>query len=76
MSGADRWPVWKLGVLLYPFAAGAVAINLFMLSLMAQVIGFTALSPHASIVGGLVLGVPAAWASGRWARQLMDQADS
>ena len=72
----DRpWPVWKLALLLYPFAAGAVAINLFMLFLMAPVVGFDALSPMAALKWSVVLGVPAAWASGRWARHLMDQAD-
>ena len=70
-----RWPIWKLSILLYPFAAGAVAINLFFLSLMGQAIGLTALSPNASVIGGLILGIPAAWASGKWARHLMDQAD-
>ena len=74
MSDA-RWPVWKLSILLYPFAAGAVAINLFLLSLLGQAIGLSALSPHASVVGGLILGIPAGWASGKWARHLMDQAD-
>ncbi|MBT8455393.1 MAG: hypothetical protein KJO15_04755 [Alphaproteobacteria bacterium] len=71
-----RWPVWKLSLLLYPFAAGAVAINLFMLCLMGQVFGLQALSPINSIIGGVVLGVPAAWASGIWARSMMDKADS
>ena len=75
MSDA-RWPVWKLSVLLYPFAAAAVAINLFMLALMAQAVGLPALSPNTSIVGGIILGVPAAWASGRWVRRLMDEGDS
>ncbi len=75
MSDAP-WPVWKLSILLYPFAAGAVAINLYMLSLMGQVFGLAVLSPQASIIGGLILGVPAGWASGKWARHLMDQADT
>jgi len=75
MSDA-RWPVWKLSILLYPFAAGAVAINLFLLSLLGQAIGLTALTPNVSVVGGVVLGLPAAWASGKWARHLMDEADS
>ena len=68
--------MWKLSVLLYPFAAAAVAINLFMLALMAQAIGLPALSPVASIIGGIILGVPAAWASGRWVRRLIDEADT
>ena len=75
MSDA-RWPVWKLSILLYPFAAGAVAINLFLLSLLGQVFGLAVLSPNVSVIGGVILGVPAGWASGKWARHLMDQADS
>jgi len=71
-----RWPIWKLGILLYPFAAGAVAINLFMVSLMGQTIGLSVVSPESSVIWGIVLGVPAAWASGKWARHLMDKADS
>lgn len=70
-----RWPVWKLAVLLYPLAAGAVAINVFMLALMGRAIGFEELSPVASVLAGLLLGVPAAWATGRWVRGLMDEAD-
>lgn len=35
----NRWPVWKLAILLYPFAAGAVAINLFMLGLIGPWLG-------------------------------------
>jgi len=69
------WPVWKLSVLLYPLAAGAVAINLFMLALMGRVFGLPELSPVASVVAGLALGVPAAWVTGRWIRRLMDEAD-
>ena len=71
-----RWPVWKLSVMLYPFAAGCVAINLFMLALMGQVIGLPALSANQSVVWGAILGIPAGWASGKWARHLMDKADS
>ena len=71
-----RWPVWKLAVLLYPFAAGAVAINLFLLFLMLQVFGIAAISPSLSVLASIPLGVPAAWASGKWARALMDEADS
>lgn len=72
----ERWPVWKLAVLLYPFAAGAVAINIFLLFLMLQALGVPALSPWGSVIGGLIFGVPATWASGRWVRNLMDEADS
>jgi hypothetical protein len=78
MTDADStppWPVWKLSLLLYPLAAGAVGINLFMLALMGQVLGLPELSPVASVLAGLALGIPAAWATGRWVRRLMDEAD-
>lgn len=68
------WPVWKLALLLYVFAAAAVAINLFMLGLLLQSVGMTALSPEQSLSAAVFLGIPAAWAAGRWARRLLDEA--
>ncbi|WP_187428077.1 hypothetical protein ROLI_001980 [Roseobacter fucihabitans] len=76
MSEPRPWPVWKLALLLYPFAAGAVAINLFMLSLLLPVFGLEPLDPVTALKWSIGLGVPAAWASGRWARHLMDEADA
>ncbi|MGV6876349.1 hypothetical protein ACUSIJ_27210 [Pseudochelatococcus sp. B33] len=70
----DRWPVWKLAILLYLFAAGAVAINLFMLGLMLRTIGLGTLTPVAALVLAGPLGVPAAWAAGCWVRRLLDEA--
>ena len=70
----DRWPVWKLALLLYVFAAGAVAINLFMLGLMVQRWGIGPLSPVQTVALSLPLGVPAAWLAGRWVRSLLDEA--
>lgn len=72
----DRWPVWKLALLLYVFAAGAVAINLFMLGLMLQTFGLAALSPVATLIVSVPLGIPAAWLSGRWVRRLLDEAEN
>lgn len=72
---AGRWPVWKLGVLLYPFSAAAVAINLFMLSLMWQAIGWSAIAPMTAIWISVGLGVPATWAAARWTRHLIDEAE-
>lgn len=69
------WPVWKLAVLLYPFAAAAVAINLFLLSLMWQRLGWPVIAPVQAAVLAVGLGVPAAWASGRWVRHLIDIAE-
>jgi len=70
----NRWPVWKLSLLLYPFTAAAVAINLFMLGLLAQVIGFVALSPLAALAWSLAIGVPVSWLAGRWVRRLLNEA--
>ncbi|WP_300512724.1 hypothetical protein [Aliiroseovarius sp.] len=70
-----RWPVWALAVVLYPFAAGAAAVNLFFLGLMSQVIGLRVLSTSEAIIGGLILGVPFAWITGRWIRGLIDEAE-
>lgn len=74
-EGGGRWPLWKLGVLLYPFAAATVAINLFMVSLLWQAFGWPALPPVTAMLWSLALGLPAAWASARWARRLMDEGD-
>lgn len=69
-----RWPVWKLAALLYVFAAGAVAINLFMLGLLMQPLGLPALSPLRTLALAGPLGLPAAWAAGVWVRRLLDEA--
>ena len=77
MTGADpdRWPVWKLAVLFYPFVAAAVAINLFLLGLIFHVTGYQAISPISALIWSVPLGVPATWLTGRWVRGLMDEAD-
>jgi hypothetical protein len=74
-ADGGRWPVWRLAVLLYPFAAAAVAINLFMVALMAPEIGLASLSPVAGLVFGAMLGVPAAWWCARRLRALMDESE-
>lgn len=61
--------------MLYPFVAAAVAINLFMLGLMGQAVGFPALSPVLSLLLSVPLGVPASWAAARWLRHLLDEAE-
>lgn len=71
-----RWSVWQLSLLLYPFAAAGVWINLFMFSLLGHALGWGSLSPGQALIGAVILGVPAAWASGRWVRGLMDEADN
>ena len=68
-------PFKQLYLLLYVFTTGAVAINLYMLGLMAQAIGLPALSPVTALVLSIPLGVPANWLVTRWVRRLMDEAD-
>ncbi len=73
--GTDRWPVWKLAILLYPFTAAAVAINLFLLGLIALAVGWPSIPPLTALAAAIPLGLPASWAAARWVRGLMDQAD-
>ena len=67
--------LWKLGLILWPFATSAVAINLFMLGLLGQAIGLAALSPLAALGLSLPLGLPATWAAALWVRSLLRQAE-
>ena len=70
----DIWPVWKLGLLLYPFATAAVAVNLFMLALLGSWTGLGTLSPMSAVWLSLPLGIPATWASALWVQRLLVQA--
>ncbi|MFB2530579.1 hypothetical protein ACEYYB_06180 [Paracoccus sp. p4-l81] len=70
-----RWPVWKLALLLYPFVAAAVAINLFLLGLIGLALDLPAIPPMQAMIWAIPLGIPATWAAGRWLRGLMDQAE-
>ncbi|MBK5951638.1 hypothetical protein CH339_08985 [Rhodobium orientis] len=69
-------PLWTLALVLYPFAAAAVAINLFMLSLMGQVVGLPVLAPAAAVGWSVPFGVPAAWLAARWVRRLIAEAEA
>lgn len=70
-----RWSVRKLAILFYPFSAAAVAINLFLLGLLWQTIGWPTVTPITSIIWSVPLGVPATWLVAKWIRRLMDEAD-
>ncbi|MDZ4094916.1 MAG: hypothetical protein U1D35_08400 [Paracoccaceae bacterium] len=75
-AGEDkRWSLWKLGLMTYPFAASAVAINLFMLGLLWQWVGLPALAPVTALLLAVPLGLPVAWATARWLRHLIDKAE-
>ncbi|AVX03590.1 hypothetical protein [Maritalea myrionectae] len=64
-----------LFVVLYPFVWGAVAINLFMLSLGWQVFGLSVLSPYQAMLFALPFAVPANWLCLRWVRGLIAEAE-
>lgn len=68
------WPLWKLGLLLYPFATAAVAINLFMLALIGRSAGYGSLAPATAVWLSLPIGIPATWASALWVRRLLRKA--
>lgn len=74
LFSAPRWSRRKIAMVLYPFAATAVAINLFLLSLMSQAIGLPALPPLLALALSLPLGIPATWAFARWVEGLLDEA--
>jgi hypothetical protein len=70
-----RWPVWRLGLMLYPFVAAAVAINAFMAGLLGKTLGLGTIAPVPSLAVGAVLGIPATIWAARKLRALMDEAD-
>ena len=72
---SSRQPGWRMVALVYPFAAAAVAINLFLLFLMLQAVGLPAMSPGVALALSGPLGVPAAWAAARWIRGLIAEAE-
>jgi hypothetical protein len=65
----------RLGLVLYPFCAAAVAINLFLLFLMLQAFGLPALSPVTCVLAAIPLGIPATALAAAWVRRLIDEAD-
>ena len=65
----------RLALILSPFVWGAVAINLFMLGLMAQALGWPSLSPWATITVAVPLTLPATWLATRWIGGLIDEAE-
>lgn len=68
-------PGWRLLAIVYPFAAGAMAVNLFFLSLVLSWMGVPVLTPNLSVAGGLLLGMPTTWAFARYVRRLMAKGD-
>ncbi len=60
-------------VALYPFGAGAAAVNIFFASLIGSWLGLPVLSPVYSVLGGAILGLPLTVMFARHIRRLMDK---
>ena len=69
------WSTIKIAMALYPFGAGAAAVNVFFASLIFSWVGGPVLSTSLSILIGAILGVPATWYFARHIRHLMDVAE-
>ena len=62
--------------MLWPFATGAAAINLFLQGLTGTWIGLPAMPPVLALVVSLPVGIPATWAATRWVQRLIREAES
>ncbi len=67
--------VGKLTAVVYPFGAGAMAVNCFFLSLIGSHFGLPVLSTLQSIIAGCIVAIPLSWLFARHLRRLMDEAD-
>ncbi|WP_424930473.1 NnrT protein [Amaricoccus tamworthensis] len=69
------WSTRKIALVLYPFGAGAAAINVFFAALIFSWVGGPIISASLSILIGVGLGIPATWYFAKHIRHLMDVAD-
>ncbi|MCG8617382.1 MAG: hypothetical protein MI802_14275, partial [Desulfobacterales bacterium] len=65
------WGVGRLTVAIYPFGAGAMAVNCFFLSLIGNRLGLPVLSTPQSIAIGSVVAIPLTWLFARHLHRLM-----
>jgi hypothetical protein len=79
MTQAERpqagWSTGQIALALYPFGAGAAAVNVFFASLIFSWVGGPIASTVGSIALGCLIGAPATWYFARHIRHLMDVAD-
>ncbi|SFR49985.1 NnrT protein [Litoreibacter janthinus] len=69
------WSTPQIALALYPFGAGAAAVNVFFASLIFSWIGGPVASSAWSIGLGCLIGLPATWYFARHIRHLMDVSD-
>ncbi|SIT78769.1 hypothetical protein [Pontibaca methylaminivorans] len=65
----------RLYALLFIPTAGAVAINLFMLALIARAFGWPSLSPNMTLLLSVPIALPVNWVATRWIRGLIRKAE-
>lgn len=65
----------RLTLMLYPFGAGAAAVNIFFASLILSWLDLPVLSPGVAVLGGAVLGWPATALFARHIGRLMEEAE-
>ena len=68
-------PGWRLVAGLYPFAAGAMMLNLFFASLLLGWVGLPIVTPWTALWASVPLGLPAAWLYARHLTRLMVEVD-
>lgn len=69
------WSLRRLWLASYPFMTGAMAINLYMLSLIWVRLGLPILTPSQALAAGAVIAIPVAYAVAHRIRKLIDQSD-
>lgn len=74
-QNATRWSRKTLAAVLFPFVAAALAVNLFLASLLGAALGLPVLTPTMALVLSLPLGVPASLRAARWVERLLDEAE-
>ena len=68
-------PSWKLVAGIYPFAAGAMGLNVFFASLLLGWVGVPIITPWTAFWVSLPSGLPAAWIYARHLTRLMAEVD-
>lgn len=69
------WSTRRIALALYPFGAGAAAVNVFFASLIFSWLGAPVASTAWSLGLGCGIGAPATWYFARHIRHLMDEAE-
>ncbi|MGC3939699.1 NnrT protein [Roseobacter sp. EG26] len=65
------WSVWQITLALYPFGAGAMALNIYFGSLIVSWFGAPVITPGIAVLLGLPLGLPATWLFAKHIKRLM-----